>query len=309
MFLVSVGTTKFDGLVKKIDNLGLSEGLLQIANGEYIPQNLKFIRFTDRLEELIDQADYVIAHAGAGVLFESLRMGKKVICVPNMERSDKHQIEIAEELSKRGLVLLVKNIDDLKISIDNIGTFNPKKFNIQSFDAYLFCKLSNIKDNDTIAILASSGGHLEEARLLATALISANPTLLIDFYIPFNTHIHIDILKNSYNVHFAPYNAKYRDFLGWLRFLKSAINTIFTSLNANIPRQPTHAISIGTSDTAIIFACLGWRGASRIVIESRARVKSISYSVKILRLFKSKIFRQWDTSILNAPAIGVLYKK
>lgn len=307
MYLASVGTTRFDGLVKAVDDLLLSDGLLQIANGEYIPKNNKFIRFTDNLNDLIENADFVISHAGVGVLFESLEKGKKVICVPNMERSDKHQLEIAEELSKRGLVLLVKNLMDLKGAVENINFFNPKKFNIPKFEADTLCKLANIKDNDTIAILASGGGHLEEARLLADALISANPSLLIDFYIPFNTNIKLESLKDCFNVHFDPYNAKYRGFLGWFRFGQSATKTILTSLNAKIHRQPNHAISVGTADTAILFARLGWLGAKRIIIESRARVRSISYSVKVLRIFKAEIFKQWDTSILDAPVLGVLY--
>ena len=99
MYLVSVGTTKFDGLVEAADNLTLPGGLFQIADGEYVPKNHDYLRYTDNFGELIDRADFVIAHAGVGVLFESLQRDKKVVCAPNMERSDKHQIEIAEELN------------------------------------------------------------------------------------------------------------------------------------------------------------------------------------------------------------------
>ena len=80
-------------MVEAADNLSLPRGLFQIADGEYIPKNHDYHRYTKNFGELIDRADFVIAHSGVGGLFESLQRGKKVICAPNMEQSDKHQIE------------------------------------------------------------------------------------------------------------------------------------------------------------------------------------------------------------------------
>ena len=114
MYLVSVGTTKFDGLVRAADDLNVPGGLFQIADGEYLPRNHEYVRFTKEFYKLIDGADFIISHAGVGVLFDSLLRNKRVICVPNMERSDKHQLEIAEELSRRGLILLVRKPAYLK---------------------------------------------------------------------------------------------------------------------------------------------------------------------------------------------------
>jgi UDP-N-acetylglucosamine transferase subunit ALG13 len=182
MYLVSVGTTKFDGLVEAADNLC----------------------------ELMDRADFVIAHAGIGVLFESLQLRKKVICVPNMERSDKHQIEIAEELNRRGLILLVKLTGDLKEAVDRLAEFSPKKFDIPQFQAEDFCKLADVHDNQVVAILSSGGRHLEEARILADLLISYNSSLSIDFYISFKTKVDLAKIHRSFTVHFRPYTAKYR---------------------------------------------------------------------------------------------------
>ncbi len=143
--------------------------------------------------------------------------------------------------------------------------------------------------------------------ILVNSLISHNSNLSIDFYIPFNTKIETNDIPDSITVHFHPYNAKYRGFFGWIKFTLSAISTLSSSLAAKIPRRPDYVISVGTADTAILFARLGWLGAKRVILESRARVKSISSTVKILRLFNANTFKQWETSMIDAPAMGVLY--
>jgi UDP-N-acetylglucosamine transferase subunit ALG13 len=61
-------------------------------------------------------ADVVIAHAGVGSALAALEVGKKPVLVPRRlsrgEHVDDHQIQIAIELSKRGLAVSV-DVDDL----------------------------------------------------------------------------------------------------------------------------------------------------------------------------------------------------
>ena len=308
MYLLSVGTTKFDGLVRAADELTVPGGLFQIADGKYLPRNHEYVRFTQDFHKLIDGADFVISHAGVGVLFESLQRDKKVICVPNMERSDKHQVEIAEELSRRGLILLVRQPGYLKNAIARLSEFNPKQFDIPRFQVGKFSNLANIRNNQVVAILASGGGHLEEARILANLLASHKSSLSIDFYIPFNTNIKMSKIHDSFTIHFHPYTAKYRGLLGWVKFLFSVGLTISSSFTAKVPRRPDHVISVGTADTAILFARLGWLGGKRVVLESRARIRSLSHTVRVLRFLNSKVFKQWETSRLDAPTLGVLFE-
>jgi beta-1,4-N-acetylglucosaminyltransferase len=307
MFLLSVGTTKFEGLVRTADALLPHDGLFQIADGKYLPRNHPYVRFTRNLRRLISEADFVICHAGTGVLFQCLQLNKKVICVPNLERSDKHQLEIAEELERRGMIILVKQHACLKDAIECLADFEPKKFDIPPFQTTKFCRLADINDNQSVAILASGGGHIEEARILANSLISYKENLSIDFYIPFDSKLKGCGIHDSFTVHFRPYSAKYRSLVDHIEFVQSAIFTVISSLSARIPRWPNHVISVGTADTAILFARLGSRGARKIVLESRARVYSLSHTVKVLRLFDTMLFKQWETSRLNAPSVGVLF--
>jgi UDP-N-acetylglucosamine transferase subunit ALG13 len=62
------------------------------------------------LQEAIEAADVVIAHAGCGSSVAVLEAGKKPVLVPRRhghdENVDDHQLLIAEELAKRGLAVV-----------------------------------------------------------------------------------------------------------------------------------------------------------------------------------------------------------
>lgn len=106
---VTVGNGKFDPLIKEIDHLK-SEGkikgdvVIQLGHGNYVPKNCKWFKFESPLTKYYQQADLVISHGGPGIVFEVLRMKKKLIALPNRDRTDPmHQVEylraMAEETS------------------------------------------------------------------------------------------------------------------------------------------------------------------------------------------------------------------
>lgn len=63
------------------------------------------------LTEAMREADVVVAHAGVGTALAALEVGKRPLLVPRRfslgEHVDDHQIQIAEELGKRGLCVTV----------------------------------------------------------------------------------------------------------------------------------------------------------------------------------------------------------
>ena len=87
--LVTVGTTRFDSLIKYLDETfaGLDfEFTFQIADGKYEPVNFPFFTFSSDINTYYKESDLVICHAGAGTIYKLLESRKKVIIVPNTER-------------------------------------------------------------------------------------------------------------------------------------------------------------------------------------------------------------------------------
>jgi len=92
---VTVGTTKFDELIKEADAIhDANEWLLQTADGEYVPIK-KHVKFSNEVNKLYDEADLIITHAGAGSIYNLLEQKKQIIICPNTYRVDKHQEEIS----------------------------------------------------------------------------------------------------------------------------------------------------------------------------------------------------------------------
>ena len=130
---VTVGTTKFEKLIHAVDSSivqdalrkkGFSRLVIQIGNGQYEPLrssgkglDIEFYRFKPSLEEDFKNADLVISHGGYGCLIESLTLRKPVIAVINDTLMDNHQVEIAQELERRNLLVKCKP-ETLAITIE-----------------------------------------------------------------------------------------------------------------------------------------------------------------------------------------------
>ncbi|KAK5650513.1 hypothetical protein RI129_001542 [Pyrocoelia pectoralis] len=111
---ITVGTTKFDKLVKTVSNsdilnilhkLGYNQIQFQVGNGSYIEAKhdtikLSYNTYFEDFDSEIEKADLVISHAGAGSCLQVLRKKKPLIVVVNDELMNNHQVELAEELEK-----------------------------------------------------------------------------------------------------------------------------------------------------------------------------------------------------------------
>nr|MCK4929515.1 hypothetical protein [Nanoarchaeota archaeon] len=124
---VTIGTGRFDALIKKMDSLKL-DVIAQTGNIDFVPQNLKHFRFTNNIDEYYKKADLIISHGGAGTIYELLNKNKKVIAVANKDRTDEHQEEILRALSKEGYLIWCKNLRDLKKCIQRAKKFKFKKY-------------------------------------------------------------------------------------------------------------------------------------------------------------------------------------
>jgi beta-1,4-N-acetylglucosaminyltransferase len=104
--LVTVGTTAFDTLIAEVDRLCAQEAswdvVSQIGPGEFAPVHHRWSRYFDDLFSS-NPDRLVVCHCGAGTVYELLDSQRPFIAVPNLERDDKHQRELARFLEANRL--------------------------------------------------------------------------------------------------------------------------------------------------------------------------------------------------------------
>ncbi|TYZ65564.1 hypothetical protein PybrP1_004872 [[Pythium] brassicae (nom. inval.)] len=117
---VTVGTTKFDALVRAVDSdeclaalaaRGYSRVLLQIGHGEYTPLarradaapgvQVTHYRHSAQYKQDVAGADLVISHAGAGSIMDALALRKPLVVVVNTLLMDNHQAELADAMAEQ----------------------------------------------------------------------------------------------------------------------------------------------------------------------------------------------------------------
>lgn len=135
---VTVGTTSFDSMIENIDQY-FNENKkynvnFQIANGNYTPKSGAFFSFRDDVDVFYNDADVIITHAGAGTLYQLLEKGKKIIAVPNLERIDKHQVDIATYMERNHYLLVCWDYNEIGDLLKSIHNFKPNPYYKIEFD-------------------------------------------------------------------------------------------------------------------------------------------------------------------------------
>ena len=152
---VTVGTTKFESLIKTVneENIlrllsekGYEKVIFQIGKGEFIPEEgtrfglkVSVFRLKKSIQTYFESADLVISHAGAGSCLEALGAKKPLITVINEILMNNHQSELAEELALNGYSLCC-NTNNLYETLLSFNKFNLKEYkpgNPKLFSDYL----------------------------------------------------------------------------------------------------------------------------------------------------------------------------
>tara|TARA_R110000787_G_scaffold147907_1_gene261789 strand:- start:154 stop:606 length:453 start_codon:yes stop_codon:yes gene_type:complete len=134
--LVTVGTSSFERLIKAVDKqipANKYQLTCQISDGKYQPINHKFFHFSDKFPSLIADADIVITHGGAGTIFQLLELQKKIIVVPNLDRIDKHQTDLASFVSDNHYAIVCNNLDQLAYDLEQCIHFTPASYQKDDF--------------------------------------------------------------------------------------------------------------------------------------------------------------------------------
>ncbi|OZS41298.1 PssE/Cps14G family polysaccharide biosynthesis glycosyltransferase, partial [Photobacterium sanguinicancri] len=122
---VTLGTTVFSSLVNEIINIS-SEVKLNViiqtpdADNFSSSDDVKFVKFVEDVERFYVDCDLVVTHAGAGSIYSLLDMNIPFIAVPNLERADHHQKDIASFLSENNYAKVCNLPTELGGIIENI---------------------------------------------------------------------------------------------------------------------------------------------------------------------------------------------
>jgi len=165
---VTVGSTRFDALVTRVlseevvevlKENGVTTLIVQAGNSTFdhppgFEQDDEVLRgqihglsvevwtYKPSLKEEYERAALVIGHAGSGTILEVLRLGRRMVAVPNETLLHNHQAELAEALDLQGY-LSASSIVDLPTAIT---TAMGKTFS--RFPDYDGSKFSSIIDRE-----------------------------------------------------------------------------------------------------------------------------------------------------------------
>lgn len=131
MIFVCVGSRpyQFNRLFEELDRLVgagcVKESVFaQIGASTYEPTHFAFEHFMDpdAFKAKMAEADIVISHGASGSIMGALNAGKRVIAVSRLakygEHINDHQVGINETLASEGLVLAVREMDELGDAIE-----------------------------------------------------------------------------------------------------------------------------------------------------------------------------------------------
>ena len=137
MIFVTVGnaTQPFPRLLEAVDRLagaGLFAGdpvFLQSGNNPgFRPAHCRHEAFLSReqFEDMVQHADLIISHAGAGTLLQVLQAGKLPVVMPRSrecgEIIDEHQMELAKALASEGRIVPAYSPEELPAAIQQART-------------------------------------------------------------------------------------------------------------------------------------------------------------------------------------------
>lgn len=141
MILVVLGTQdkQFTRLLEAVDR-EIEKGVIkekvvvQAGQTKYESKNMEIFDLVPapEFEKLMNEADLIITHGGAGTILTGIKKGKKIIAAARLakykEHHNDHQKQIIGEFASRGYILELRDFNKLGTMIQKIKNFKPKKF-------------------------------------------------------------------------------------------------------------------------------------------------------------------------------------
>lgn len=163
MILVLLGTQNnsfhrlLEEVEKSIENGDINEDVVvQAGYTKFEPhtkkQQIKVFNTIPKkeLESLIETANLVISHGGVGSMVTANQRGKKVIAVPRYkkyhEHVNDHQVETIEIFAKKGYVMPLKDVRELREALVDVRGFEPRIYQ-KDGDSNIIGIIENFIDN------------------------------------------------------------------------------------------------------------------------------------------------------------------
>ena len=134
----TVGTTRFDSLIESVAGDSYfreHECTLQVGPGGRKLRGFECFDYTKNIDAYYDAADVVVTHAGAGSIYKLLEMRKRIVVVPNTDRLDAHQSDIANYMDKNGYAIAADDLSRLSECVRRAAEADLKPFEKTDFFA------------------------------------------------------------------------------------------------------------------------------------------------------------------------------
>lgn len=137
-FLYTVGTTPFNSLTDLIITLydGQEHDIFMQTACRVDSGAIKSIDFSSDFSSILNSYDTVVTHAGAGSIYSLLEQGKRLVVVPNTDRDDQHQVEIARYVEDNNFAIVCWNLEDLENCLDKVNSHDFERYTKDEFFKY-----------------------------------------------------------------------------------------------------------------------------------------------------------------------------
>ena len=132
-----------------IDGKITDEVIVQAGNTKYESKVLTVLNYVpfDEFNNYLLKADIIITHGGVGSILNALKLKKKVIAVPRLEKYGEHindhQLQVIKKMTEQGYILSTEDENKIAEKIKEAQSFEVKEYNsntenfIQSFKQVL----------------------------------------------------------------------------------------------------------------------------------------------------------------------------
>ena len=141
MILVLLGTqnNSFHRLLEEIEkniNNGTikEEVIVQKGYTKFKSENMTLYNQLplEEIKKLIEKANLIITHGGAGSIINSIEENKKVIAIPRLKKYNEHvndhQCDIIKSFDELGYIIGINNVEELGDALKKVQKFEPRVY-------------------------------------------------------------------------------------------------------------------------------------------------------------------------------------